>query len=81
MSFLPQNPWTVSPGFYFRTDGQIINLSDPAHFWDKNGFGQGDTGAGDPEKESMECQTRSTLPAGEEVNGQGNRSGSDRNGG
>lgn len=79
MSFLPQNPWAVSPGLYFRTDGQIINLSGPTHFWDKNDSGQGNTGAGNPKKGSTECQAGSTRPAEEELNGQGKGAKSDSN--
>jgi hypothetical protein len=64
-SILPQNPWAVTPGLYFRTNGQIVNLSGPSHFWEKKDSNQGATPGGDSMKQSMECHAGNSDTAGE----------------
>jgi hypothetical protein len=62
-TILPQNPWTVESGLYLRTDGQVIHLSGPSHFWDKKhtivaqqgSSEKGGSASGDTKKESAEC--------------------------
>ncbi|PSN62064.1 hypothetical protein BS50DRAFT_638644 [Corynespora cassiicola Philippines] len=33
-SILPQTPWSVPAGYYTRTDGSVIYIPGPSHFWD-----------------------------------------------